>query len=257
MVRSKKRCVATGVDGDAVVEALDRLANVMRRYAEESVETKQLFAIDQEEAIDNLDGAFDAKLEKLHSLYDVMNVVMPGFRFRSHGDTALHIQIRNARHHNIRGLFKSWNRLMLKENELRQNLGAQYLLAGYRLLGGGAVVSEYYLKLTDVHGFYSLPYEENKLKPEQAKRQEQAVESGLSFGHIRANAENNGYPLKQVFFNVIPIFMAGFRRVLLFLKEQGVQPKGHDSETYWRHFLGEEHVDLSRVTFKSLQEPRF
>ncbi len=60
----------------------------------------RLFKVDREEAIDNLDRAFEAKLEAFHSLYDVSKAIFPYFE---HGESAALIALRNAIHHRDHG----------------------------------------------------------------------------------------------------------------------------------------------------------
>lgn len=55
-----------------------------------------LFDIDREEAVNNLDRGFEAKLNAFHSLYDVSKSLFP---YADFGDTALLIAVRNALHH--------------------------------------------------------------------------------------------------------------------------------------------------------------
>jgi hypothetical protein len=85
-------------------QAIKKLANSMRMYVETHMDFSRLKDIDQEEAIDNLDRAFEAKLEAFHSLYDVTK---DDFNYFSSGDTALIILLRNAIHHRDHLLFKS------------------------------------------------------------------------------------------------------------------------------------------------------
>lgn len=87
----------------SVVEAaVGVLANTMRLYGESQARFVSLFPVDREEAIDNTDRAFEAKLEAVHTLYDVTKGELPWF---DAGDTALLIAIRNAIHHRDHPLF--------------------------------------------------------------------------------------------------------------------------------------------------------
>ena len=56
----------------------------MRMYVETHTRFGELFEVDPEEAIDNLDRTFEMKLEAFHTLYDVSKGLFPYFR---HGDT--------------------------------------------------------------------------------------------------------------------------------------------------------------------------
>jgi hypothetical protein len=55
----------------AVQRGWERLSNAMRLCGEEVMRFPDLAKIDREEAITNLDLAFEAKIETLHTLYDV------------------------------------------------------------------------------------------------------------------------------------------------------------------------------------------
>ncbi|WP_429145383.1 hypothetical protein [Aeromonas rivipollensis] len=76
--------------------AIDKLANTMRMYGEARCDFERLKFLDKEEAINNLDRAFEAKLEAFHSLYDLTK---SEFNYFEYADSALLILIRNAIHH--------------------------------------------------------------------------------------------------------------------------------------------------------------
>ena len=66
-------------------QAINKLANAMRIYAEANARFDELKKVDLQEAIDNLDRTFEAKLEAFHSLYDVDKVAFDYFEY---ADTA-------------------------------------------------------------------------------------------------------------------------------------------------------------------------
>ena len=61
--------------------AVDKLSNSMRIYGEASFNFFNLIKIDKEEAINNLDRAFESKLEAFHTLYDVTKKDIDYFLF--------------------------------------------------------------------------------------------------------------------------------------------------------------------------------
>lgn len=73
--------------------AWEALSNTMRLYAESSARFHYLMQVDQEEAVANLDRAFEAKLESFHRLYDLTKSA-PGFGYFDHADTSLMIVLR-------------------------------------------------------------------------------------------------------------------------------------------------------------------
>nr|GEU28171.1 hypothetical protein [Tanacetum cinerariifolium] len=108
--------------------AWEGMANTMRRYAENSVQFKQLLALDREEAVNNSDMSMQAKLEKFHALYDILKTDRR-FDYFAHGDTSLFIVMRNAiHHHGDHDLFESWNARIGLNDGFGRLSGAEFLL---------------------------------------------------------------------------------------------------------------------------------
>ena len=161
--------------------AVDKLSNTMRLYGEARYNFERLKLEDQEEAINNLDRAFESKLEVFHSLYDVTKA---DFNFFDHADTALLILIRNAIHHRDHDLFISWNKEMLIYGGLEKYNGAEFLLASNRVCNRPPVM-QYYYKIEDV--LYRIdeslnsPFLENRMKSNQKKDLLQKIMDQLKF----------------------------------------------------------------------------
>lgn len=67
------------MDSSKIIEnAVSKLANSVRIYVEAQMRFGDLFKIDAEEAIDNVDRAFEMKLEAFHTLYDVSKNLFGG-----------------------------------------------------------------------------------------------------------------------------------------------------------------------------------
>lgn len=86
-----------------------------------------LLAEDVEEAVSNVDRAFEQKLERFHTLYDLTKS-LSGFDYFERADTSLVLVLRNAIHHRVHALFVSWNSAILLEGGLRAKVGAAYLV---------------------------------------------------------------------------------------------------------------------------------
>ncbi|MGM5092368.1 hypothetical protein ACD589_38015 [Rhizobium sp. 814_E9_N1_1] len=121
--------------------AVAKLANSMRIYAEANARFNELKKVDLEEAIDNLDRAFEAKLEAFHSVYDVDRAV---FNYFDHADTALILMLRNAIHHRDHELFSSWNNTMAQDGGPHRFSGAEFLIASHTLVGEAHVGRQLY-----------------------------------------------------------------------------------------------------------------
>ena len=234
-------------------QAIKKLANSMRIYVETHLDFQRLKNIDKEEAVDNLDRAFEAKLEAFHSLYDVSK---SDIDFFAHGDTAALILMRNAIHHRDHLLFRSWNQDMALDDGYKQYLGAQFLLAGYDVLDSPARM-HYFYKLEDfylrVDESLSSPYLEKRMGAVNRKKLIEQLDSDLHFIDIKQRAKADRYPDGQVYVNVMPIFISAVCRVFKALKEKGVEFVGFDAKAYEGPFTNELQVDFSKLIYEPLR----
>jgi hypothetical protein len=217
----------------------------MRLYNEALMQFPSLVKVDREEAISNLDLAFEAKLEVFHTLYDVSKG-MPGFNYFSYGDTSLLIVLRNAIHHWDHDLFESRNARLGAADALEKLAGAEFLMARHTNLDG-AWSSEHYLLL---HDFFTRLASPN-VKNGQVLRA--LWEQELRFAEISGYAKSERYPDSQVYIDLMPIFISAMHRVCHWLDASAMKPKGFDGNVYSTHFLGPMGVNLGTVTYKTLR----
>ncbi|TCV24479.1 hypothetical protein [Vibrio crassostreae] len=234
-------------------QAVSKLANSMRLYGEAHMRFNQLKLVDNEEAIDNLDRAFEAKLEAFHSLYDVTK---DDFDYFSHGDTALLILLRNAVHHRNHLLFKSWNQDIGLNDGHKKYLGAEFILASHEVVDASHVMRHFY-KLED---FYlridpelESQYIENKMGSKNRLKLLQQIKSELNFDLITAYAKDGRYPTKQIYVNLIPIFISAVCKVFKKLNERGAEFIGFDANTYKEPFTNELKVDFSSINYTPIR----
>jgi hypothetical protein len=235
--------------------AFDKLANSMRMYAEISTRFPELKLVDMEEAVNNLDRAFESKLEAFHSLYDITK---SDFKYFDYADTALLIVLRNALHHRDHLLFKSWNHEMFLKSGLTKYSGAAFLLASYEV-GGGAYTAQYYYKLDDIldrlASSRGSPYLENKMGSSRRERLLEATSAELNVDKIYSFASSERYPSSQIYLNLIPIFISAMERVFSHFKSLGMAFKGYDSDVYLEHFTSGLSVNFDEITFKQVRLP--
>lgn len=234
-------------------QALSKLANAMRIYGEAHMNFDRLKLIDAEEAIDNLDRAMEAKLEAFHSLYDVTK---EQFDYFNHADTAILILLRNAIHHRNHLLFKTWNQEIGLNDGHKKYLGAEFLLASHNVLTNGHKMKHLY-KLEDfylrVDSSLASKYIEVRMNPKNRKKLLNQLENDLSFGELKKYAKNERYPLKQVYINIIPIYISATVRVFKALKDNGIKFLGFDANAYKESFTNELEVDLSSFDFSTIR----
>ena len=233
--------------------AISKLANSMRIYAESNHNFNSLKHIDLEEAVNNLDRAFEAKLEAFHSLYDVDK---SGFNYFGNADTAFFILLRNAIHHRDHSLFTSWNSEMALNGGLQKNAGAQFLLAAHEVLDAPYIARQYY-KLEDfflrIDPVLKSPFLEKKMGEENRRQLLEKFKIDLGFDEIIKHATDNRYPRNQIYLNIIPIFISAMCRIFKSLKSRGASFTGFDAVTYERLFTGELGVDMSKISYGAIR----
>ena len=233
--------------------ALSRLANSMRLFVEANLNFERLKNVDLEEAIHNLDRAFEAKLEAFHSLYDVDK---SEFDYFAHADTAALIMLRNAIHHRDHSLFYSWNEEMALNGGVDRSPGAEFIFAAHEVVGAGFTMRQCY-RLDD---FYhrlddrlESTYLAGRMGVESRKKLLEQLNSELRFKEILKHGTNSHYPSHQIYLNVVPIFISALCRVFGSLHDRGVNFVGFDAETYKPVFVDELMVDLRRVNYATLR----
>lgn len=242
------------MEKEIIQRSVSRLANTMRIYAEGHLRYKGLVAIDREEAIENLDRAWEAILEAFHTLYDVSK---DEFDYFAAPDTSLLIALRNALHHRDHSLFSSllpelW---LCESSELRE--GAAYLLASHNYLRGLKSSMHHFIKLEDIYS----RLDPSKKSPELARigrarelqQRFNLIAQGLRLGIVLAEAKIERYPGHQVYIDIIPILISGVRRTFRNLKELGIEFKGYDAKTYEKYFVEDLDIDLTSFEFKILR----
>jgi hypothetical protein len=233
--------------------AIDKLANSMRLYGETSMGFQRLKDIDSEEAINNLDRAFESKLEAFHSLYDVTK---NDFLYFDNADTALLILLRNAVHHRDHLLFRSWNSEMLLNDGLSKYDGAEFLLAGHDVVDAPHTMRHYY-KLDDfferIDPEINSPYLESKMNLTKKDKTIKQFKKDLNFDGLYSYAKNNCYPSNQIYLNIIPIYISAVSKVFKALKSKGIEFKGYDAKVYEEPFTNELQVDLFKFNYMPMR----
>ena len=234
-------------------QAISTLANSMRLYGESHMRFNALKLVDSEEAINNLDRAFEAKLEAFHSLYDVTK---DDFDYFSHGDTALLILLRNAIHHRNHLLFKSWNQDIGLNNGHEKYLGAEFILASHEVVDADHVMRHFY-KLED---FYfridpklESPYLVDRMKDKDRLKLLNQIKNELGFDLITTYAKEGRYPINQIYVNLIPIYISAVCKVFKVLSDKGVEFIGFDANVYKDLFTKELKVDFASIYYTPIR----
>lgn len=239
----------------SVEAAIGKLATTMRLSAEAYFRSGDLSKVDREEAINNLELAFETKLEAFHSLYDVSRSL---FAYHAHGDTALVIALRNAIHHRNHPLFRSLEARIFLEDKPARWQGAAFLTARHPASLGGPILMSHLLRLDDIDArldpsLGSTHFDAFNLK--MAAIRFETINGDLGLPAFREEALRGGYPKDQAYLDVMPIFISAVCRVFKAMQAENVRFEGFDAETYGRHFISDVAIDLSRLEYRSQRIP--
>ena len=212
-------------------DAYRRLSTGLRVYVEASGNFQRRARDDFEEAIDNLDHAFDAVLQGIHSTCDAMQTEDIRLGTYSAGDIAVCTIVRNAKHHNA-GLFRSWNQLVF-EGLVRDNHGATMLMVEHPSVEEPILPpSKYFVPFQDFQA--RIDAQHNHI-PAAVDAME-ILNRDCGFDGIRAHANGNRFPESQVYISLIPFVCNAVTRITNHLDQNGCAFSRYDPNVYATHF---------------------
>ena len=83
----------------------------------------------------------------------------------------------------------------------------------------------------------------------------QQLNEKLNFHSITLQAINERYPSKQVYINIIPIFISAMLKIFCCFKDKGVDFSRFDSDVYAKHFTQVMDIDFKNIDFKQIRLP--
>lgn len=191
-----------------------------------------LLKVDREEAVNNVDKAFEQILEKFHGVYDLTKSTAP-FEYFGRADTSLVIVLRNAIHHRDHELFVSGNSTIMLNGGPEAKAGAAYLLGSHTPWEEASLARFFY----QLHDFYlRLEMLEARIKdPEQLRS---LWNRDLDLEKLAQQGRKERYPDKQVYLDVMGVLVSAVSTVSRRLSQVGVAPVGFDGGVYLEHFGG-------------------
>lgn len=234
-----------------VTAAAERLCNSLRQHAEAYLRRDQLWNVDKDEYIDNVDTAMTTRLNCIHSLIDALNTAGITCDPYDYADTLACLLIRNARHHNHNVLYDSFLKRMYKSEAIKFCHGIIYIHADYAKSDPtGSNWMDYFVCAKDF-----IDNIENQPGRFMSKRQEklQLLENGIALGEIREEAIKNGVPLDRTYINLEPILMNSVTRLFRLMNSNGIPFEGYDSKIYSEHFIPNEIANLNETIITTRQ----
>ena len=213
-----------------IQDAWEALSTALRNYVETRLGAQPLFDVDVEEAVGNVDRAFEQNLEKFHTFYDLTKR-LSSFDYFGCAATSLVLVLRNAIHHRDHELFVSWNRAILLEGGLSAKAGAAYLV-GSQVAFTDRVAARFAFRLHDFYRRLDMP----NARIQEPQKLRNLWDSELAFKELRTRGEHQKYPDDQIFVDVMPILMAAMAATARWLDTTDFTARGYDGKTYLKHF---------------------
>jgi myo-inositol-1-phosphate synthase len=138
----------------------------------------------------------------------------------------------------------------------KKYLGAEFILASYDVLDSPSRM-RYFYKLED---FYQRidpdlesPYVDQRMRNSNRSKLLIQMNDELNFKSIKDFAQQERYPEKQIYINVMPIFISAVCKAFTALKDKGIEFVGFDAKTYEEPFTNELKVDFSKVNYTPIR----
>ena len=135
-------------------------------------------------------------------------------------------------------------------------LGAEFLIASHIVIGEAHVGRQLYKAedfLFRLDPSLNSPALESKMSALNRSKLLGQLKADLGFKELFLKAKREGYPNKQIYLNVIPLFISAVCRIFESLRARGAQFVGYDANAYAMHFTDELKVDLSSLSYTTLR----
>jgi hypothetical protein len=224
-----------------ISERFEDFAQSLRLFIEQKMRFQELFLIDADEAIGNLELACKSMLDTFASLYDASRAD-PAIEFDFYGSPlcCCVLAYRNAKHHNKANGIRSVHRFA-RQSE-RQDLLLVDFPAGSGEEGGGFI--DHYASWGDFCTLLQMPRDQSRLRVNA----QELIRERLSADKFELFAENDGVPVGRIFVNMIPVVIGAGSEFLPDLK-----PHIHATSTEGEHFLWH----FENVEQANFSEPKY
>lgn len=232
-----------------ISDRFEDFSQSLRILIEQKMRFQQLFLIDKDEAVGNLELAMKGVLDSFHSFYDaVRQIDTIDFDFYSHPLCCAVLAIRNAKHHNKANGIRSAHKIA--QGNGRQDFLVVDFPAGQGEIGGSFI--DHYVSWGDFDMFLSLPPTESRLR----EGTKDLVKSRIHASLFEEFAESNNVPIRSVFVNIVPIVIGAGSEFMPQLSNY-IEPVTTEAKHFAWHFMNIEQADFQNPEFTELGSPLF
>ncbi|WP_310622402.1 hypothetical protein [Flexibacterium corallicola] len=232
-----------------ISERFEDFAQSLRVFIEQKYKYQDLFLVDANEAIGNVELACKGILDTFASLYDATrSIPRIKFDFYSSPLCSCVLAYRNAKHHNKAHGIRSVHR-HAQQNERRDYLLVNYP-AGKGEEGGGFI--EHYVSWGDFRELFEMPRQENRLRADAGD----LIRGKLSAEEFELFAERGRVSINRIFINMIPVIIGAGSEFVPHLQSY-IQPQSTEAEHFLLHFQHVEQANFQKPEYIELSSAIF
>ncbi len=208
-----------------ISDRFEDFSQAIRMFSEAKIEFYELFLVDPNDAVSNIELTVKSMLDAFSSLYDATRT-QPGVNFNFYGNPlcCAVLAYRNAKHHNtangIRSLYK----------HSRENGRRNYLLVNFPAgeTEEGGSFTEHYASWSDFSFLLGMPNNSSRLR----EGSRELIRDRISADTFESFAADQGHQHEHIFINMIPIIIGSGSEFIAKLK-----PYIHLNSVDARYFL--------------------
>lgn len=232
-----------------ISDRFEDFAQALRVFIEQKYRYQELFLIDADEAVGNIELACKGILDTFASLYDAArNEDQVNFDFYANPLCCAVLAYRNAKHHN------KANGIRSAHKHAQQNEKQNYLLVDFPAGKGeeGGSFIDHFASWSDFSSLLDMPPGESRLRAGSRE----LIRDRIHAVEFEGFADRNDVPASAIFINMIPIIIGAGSEFIGALSPH-IDPRTTESKHFIFHFENVEQADFSKPEFTELTSSAF
>lgn len=232
-----------------ISDRFEDFAQSLRVFIEQKYRYKDLFLIDADEAVGNIELAFKGILDTFASLYDAARADgQVNFDFYANPLCCAVLAHRNAKHHN------KANGIRSAHKHAQQNGRQDYLLVDFPAGEGeeGGAFIDHYVSWSDFCLLLDMPSRDSRLRAGSRE----LIRNRIHADEFEGFAAQNDAPASTVFINMIPIIIGAGSEFIGALRPH-IHARTTEAESFVFNFENVAQADFSKPEYCELPSSIF
>lgn len=232
-----------------ISDRFEDFAQSLRIFIEQKYRYRELFLIDADEAVGNVELACKSMLDTFASLYDASRAEdQVNFDFYANPLCCAVLAYRNAKHHN------KANGIRSAHKHARQNERQDYLCVDFPAGEGeeGGSFIDHYASWSDYSALLDMPSQQSRLRAGSRE----LIRNRIHASMFEAFAAQNNAPLSTVYINMIPIIIGAGSEFIGALRPH-INAVTTESEAFVSNFENVAQANFSAPEYAELSSSLF